>query len=166
MKNETSHDILRSSILFEMHGEKLYREVAAKAQNQEVRNFFEQMAKDESMHADALRKLFESYQNASKFDTTTHTWFTTNRVEQIRNPMLVELIQTSSFEAAAVTAAILMEEKSVIEYTAMAKNSTDKEEKKLYQWLAAWEQEHVERLSILRDGIKVKTLITERLETF
>ncbi len=166
MKNEKSHTLLRSSILFEMHGEKLYLEAAEKAEDPQVKAFFNKMASDEHQHADILRQVFDAYHKGTKFIPHTNTWFTTNKVEEIRNPLIVELIKTSSFEAAAITAAILMEEKSVSEYLAMAKEATDAEEKKLFKWLAKWEQEHVERLTILRDGLKVKTLITERLETF
>ncbi len=166
MKSEKSHTLLKSSILFEMHGEKLYLEAAAKAESTEVKDFFNRMAKDEHDHADILRAVFDAYHEGTKFISQTNTWFTTNRVEEIRNPLLVELIKSSSFEAAAITAAILMEEKSVVEYKLMAQEAEDADEKKLYQWLAKWEQEHVERLSILRDGLKIKTLITERLETF
>lgn len=166
MKNEKSHTLLKSSILFEMHGEKLYLEAAEKAQNTEVKDFFKKMANDEHLHAEILREVFDSYHQGTKYIPHTNTWFTTNKVEEIRNPLLVELITGSSFEAAAITAAILMEEKSVIEYQKMADEAEDSEEKKLFNWLVKWEQEHVQRLSVLRDGLKIKTLITERLETF
>lgn len=166
MKSEKSHTLLKSSILFEMHGEMLYREASEKAESPQVKEFFNTMAKDEREHADILRAVFDNYHQGTKFIANTHTWFTTNKIEEIRNPLLVELIKTSSFEAAAITAAILMEEKSVIEYQLMANQAEDAEEKKLFLWLVKWEQEHVDRLTILRNGLSIKTLITERLETF
>ncbi len=164
MKNETSHNILRSSILFEMHGEKLYRETAEKAKDPKVKEFFTQMANDENTHAEILRAQFEYYQRNSKFDSTTNTRYTTNKIEEIKTSSIAKLIEYASFEAAAVTAAVLMEEKSVIEYRKMANEAKDPEEIRIYNWLADWEQEHVNRLSTLRDNIQTKMLITEKLE--
>ena len=52
----------------------------------------------------------------------------------------------AGFEAAAIAAAISMEERAIKLYSQSAKASADPEAKALYQWLSSWEREHLNAL--------------------
>ena len=60
----------------------------------------------------------------------------------------------ADFEAAAISAAILMEEKAVKLYGERAAASGVEEEKALYQWLSDWEKGHLAFLADLDREIK------------
>jgi rubrerythrin len=55
-------------------------------------------------------------------------------------------IAAAGFEAAAIEAAIHMENKAVDLYSGRAASAVDPEEKRLYTWLATWEREHLNQL--------------------
>jgi rubrerythrin len=63
-------------------------------------------------------------------------------------------IAAAAFEAAAISAAIAMEEKAVAVYAGRQQAASDAEEKALYGWLAAWERDHLDFLVTLDREIK------------
>jgi len=64
----------------------------------------------------------------------------------VLNKPIKDKINAASFEAAAIGAAISMEERAVKIYSDRAKSATDPEEKNLYEWLSEWEGEHLTQL--------------------
>ena len=72
---------------------------------------------------------------------------------------LKDQLSAAGFEAAAVAAAMSMEERAIKLYSERAEAAEDAGEKALYRWLADWETEHLHFLAeIDRD-------ITERVWT-
>jgi len=70
------------------------------------------------------------------------------------SPELARKIDAASFEAAAVSAAMSMEEKSIRLYSDRAKKAKDKNEKAVYRWLAEWETSHLEMLSKIEQDLR------------
>ncbi len=58
-------------------------------------------------------------------------------------------IEAASYEGAAISAAIGLEQSAVNMYSRQAEEASDKEEKQLFQDLAAWEETHLQFLTNL-----------------
>ncbi len=137
-------DILKQAIIMEHRGKSLYEQVAKQTNNEDVRKIFATMAEEEQTHIDFLQKQLKHYGEARRFDK--------NDLEKapghdaIANTVLTEdmvnEISGSGFEAAAISAAIDMENKSVEAYAARAAETNDPNEKELFEWLANWEKGH------------------------
>ncbi len=128
----------------EHRGKSLYEQVAQQAGNEDVKQIFQMMAEEEQTHIDFLQKQLKHYGTSGQFDK--------NDLEQapgheaIANTILTEEmvkdISGSGFEAAAISAAIDMETKSVEVYSKRAAETSDPNEKELFEWLANWEKGH------------------------
>lgn len=143
MENQVT-DILKQAIIMENRGKSLYEMVAAQTPSAEVKEIFKTMADEEQMHIEFLTKQFAHYKKNKNFDKNQLD--TTAEEDAIANSILTEKIKQdisgAGFESAAISAAIDMENKSIEVYELRAKESTDPNEKELYQWLADWEKGH------------------------
>ncbi len=143
MENQVT-DILKQAIIMENRGKSLYETVAAQTNSEEVKNIFKTMADEEQTHIEFLTKQFAHYNKHNSFDNNQLSQ--TSSEDAIANSILTEKIKKdisgSGFEAAAISAAIDMENKSIEVYQQRAKDATDKNEKELYQFLADWEKGH------------------------
>ncbi len=157
MENQVT-DILKQAIIMENRGKSLYQMVANQTPNDEVKNIFKTMADEEQMHIEFLSKQFAHYKKNKTFDK--------NQLEAaagedaIANSILTEKIKKdisgAGFEAAAISAAIDMESKSIEVYEQRANDSDDPNEKELYQWLADWEKGHYQLLLDLNKQLTEK----------
>lgn len=156
MESKTAIDILKTAILMERRGQAMYEEVVAKTQSADVKKIFSIMAEEEKMHAQFLGEQFKSYM-------TTHTFTKQDLQNSKGDNELSDLILTgkiknqisaAGFEAAAIGAAIDMESKSIEVYRNRANESTDPNEKDLFNWLADWERGHHELLLKLDNELK------------
>lgn len=141
----TVTDILKQAIIMEHRGKALYQQVALQTKNTDVARIFQAMAEEEQMHIDFLSKQFASYERSGKFESLDLPQ-TSNGEEAIASLILDEKIldeiSGAGFEAAAISAAIDMENKSVEVYSSRASTASDPGEKELYTWLAQWEKGH------------------------
>ncbi len=156
MQEEKIVNILKSAILLEKKGETLYRQVAKQATSKEVKDFFNQLADDEVLHGEILKKHFQSYVKNKRFDPSVSDRYTTNSVELILPAKLKEDINSAGFEAAAISAAIQLEKNSTESYGARAKETQDPEEIKLFKWLSTWEAGHLQNLMELDKALQEK----------
>ncbi len=157
MENQVT-DILKQAIIMENRGKSLYQMVADQTPSAEVKNIFKTMADEEQVHIEFLTKQFAFYKKNKTFDT--------NELEKvaaedaIANSILTEKIKKdisgAGFESAAISAAIDMENKSIEVYEKRANDSTDTNEKELYQWLADWEKGHHKLLQELNKQLTEK----------
>ena len=65
-------------------------------------------------------------------------------------------ITGAGYEAAAISAAMLMEERAIALYSERAAATADEQEKALYTWLADWEREHLAFLADIDADVKGK----------
>ena len=117
------------------------------------------MVAEEQTH---IEYLSEQYKSFSKDKTFVKQDFANTDTDDtiaklILNPAIKEQISGAGFESAAITAAIDMETKAIEIYTKWANESTDENEKALFQWLADWEKSHYEML------IKLDKELTEKI---
>ncbi len=144
MKSNQVTDILKQAIIMETRGKALYAKVAEQTQSDDVRKIFEIMANEEQIHIELLSQQFVHYQKTGQFIKPSLDMATGN--DAIANLILTEKVKKdisgAGFEAAAISAAIDMESKSIEVYAARANEATDTIEKELYDWLANWEKGH------------------------
>ena len=144
MRDNPALDILKEALLLERRGHAFYQKVAAQSQNAAVREFFETMAEEELRHIDVLSSQFKAYAETRQFQVLdAGTTDSRPLAKQILSEELKQQIAAAHFEAAAISAAILMEERAVKLYGERAQSSADGQEQALYQWLAGWERGHL-----------------------
>ncbi len=151
-------DILKQAIIMEHRGKSLYQQVASQTSSEDVKKIFSVMADEEQTHIDFLQKQLAHYNKEGMFDKNDLE--SAPGSEAIANTILtdelVKDISGSGFEAAAISAAIDMENKSVEVYASQAEKATDPNEKELFQWLANWEKGHHKLLIELNNQLTEK----------
>ena len=128
----------------EHRGKSLYTTVAGQTKSAEVRKIFQVMADEEQLHIDFLQKQYASYKKSGTFDINSFGDQGTDDAiaAMILTDEVRKEISGAGFEAAAISAAIDMENKSIEVYAARAAEADDPNEKELYDWLANWEKGH------------------------
>lgn len=147
MTESNTLEILKSALLLEIRGKAFYQKAAADAEKQVVKDFFTKMAQDEVSHVEILSEQYRAYKKTGKFQPRALD----GTQEQVSAAVLTDELKAgiaaAGFESAAVSAAMGMEEKAIRLYSQRAEQAADPQEKALYQWLAAWETEHLEYLA-------------------
>lgn len=140
-------EILKQAILLESRGKAFYKKIAEQTDNNAVRDFFEIMAAEEQKHIQVLSEQYKAFRRRQKFSPGDYD---ANDTSQVASKVLTQEIKAkisaAGFEAAAIAAAIAMEERAVKLYSESAKESVDPEAQALYQWLSGWEREHLNAL--------------------
>jgi rubrerythrin len=147
-------DIIKGAILLERKGKAFYEMTARNTRSDAVKEIFETMADEEEKHIDILSRQYESLVRSGKLNDVKYE----KRPQQIRAAVLTkqvrEQIMAASFEAAAITAAMAMEENAVKFYSQRAAKTKDKLEQELFNWLTNWEKTHLQFLSDLDNELK------------
>jgi len=140
-------EILKQALLLEKRGKSFYQTVAQQTDKDAVKFFFESMAKEEQRHIEILEAQFKAYAKNGAFIPDSFNLDESSDIEfQILNEEIKSKISASGYEAAAIGAAISMEEQAVKVYKERAMSATDPEERKLYDWLTSWETSHLNTL--------------------
>ena len=153
MTEKSTLDILKSAILLEKRGKAFYRTVADQSTNADVKEFFETMAAEEVQHVNILSDQYKAFKENGAFkapDTATASTVS----QKVLTPEVKDRIAAADFEAAAISAAMLMEERAIALYSHRSDEASDPEEKKLYRWLAEWEKEHLDFLATIDAELK------------
>ncbi|MFO7749661.1 MAG: ferritin family protein [Desulfobacteraceae bacterium] len=147
MSENRTLDVLKKAIILEQRGHAFYRNVADQAENSEVKAFFASMADEEIHHLNVLSAQFKAYDRKGAFDPDTFEEGDSSRLSrEILTPEVIKKISAAGYESSAITAAIAMEQSAVRIYGEQAEKTDDHEEKLVYQWLSAWEGEHLNTL--------------------
>ena len=147
MSEDKSLKILKQAILL---GMSFYQTAAGQTDSPAVRSFFNTMAEEEVRHIQILSDQFKSYQQNGTFLPSDTAESTIDGVaDGVLTGELRKRISAADFEAAAISAAMAMEERAIKLYASRSETAEDPEEKALYRWLAGWETTHLEVLSDL-----------------
>jgi rubrerythrin len=145
MNEQTTEDILKSAILLEKRGRAFYKKIAKQTEYPAVKEFFNMMAAEEETHVAMLSEQYRSYQESGHFKSTEYGEDDafTGVATKVLSQNLKNEISAADFEAAAIGAAMSMEQGAIDLYAGRAKDATDEHEKALYTWLADWERGHL-----------------------
>jgi len=150
MPENNTLDILKSAILLEKKGQAFYGTVAKQTDTPSVKEFFAFMADEEAKHVELLSRQFKAYQENGSFLPNTPAGQPSDTVaSSVLTKDLQERISAAGFEAAAVSAAMAMEQRAITLYSGRAASTTDADERALYNWLAEWERGHLHLLSAM-----------------
>ncbi len=155
MPNQTTIDILKEAILLERRGQAFYTKVAEQSGDPAVKEFFEVMAQEEVRHVEILENQFAAYVQNQQFLPIPEE---EREIAPVSKSVLTqgvrEKIAAADFEAAAIAAAMMMEERAVALYSKRAEAADDPSEETLYQWLADWERGHLSFLARLDKEVR------------
>ena len=155
MNVDSTVEILKQAILLEKRGQAFYSQVAGQATGKAVKNFFKMMAEEEVKHVKILSDQFKAYKVNSQFtpEAVSDDHGSDVATKVLTREMKNE-ISAADYEAAAISAAMSMEENAIKLYSERAENAEDPNEKALYDWLAKWEMQHLRFLSEIDRELK------------
>jgi rubrerythrin len=140
-------EILKRAILLERQGQAFYEQVSRQTQSPAVSGFFSTMAEEEAKHIDALSEQFAGYTGNGRFVEPPADGPSAELAAEVLSREVRSQISAASYEAAAISAAIEMENRAVRIYSERATAASDPNEQQLYRWLAGWEQGHLKFLA-------------------
>jgi hypothetical protein len=150
-------EILKSAILLETRGQAFYQNAADNAGREVVRSFFQTMADEEHEHIQMLTEQYKAYAATKRFAPGSYL---SENHQAVAKKVLGDEIKAgiggAGYEAAAISAAMLMEERAIALYSERAAIAEDPQEKALYTWLADWEREHLAFLADIDAEVKAK----------
>ncbi len=144
MPQDAALEVLKMALLLERQGKAFYEQVAAQTRSQAVRELFATLAEEEQKHAEILVERGGSASPGRVPDTLGRLVLS----REIRRQ-----IGAASYEAAAISAAIDMENRAVALYSERAAEAADPAERAMYQWLADWERGHQRFLARLHQEL-------------
>ncbi|MCX6258695.1 MAG: ferritin family protein [Bacteroidia bacterium] len=156
MEESKTLEILKTAILLERKGKAFYSSVAEKATDPDVKIFFRTMAEEEEDHVNFLTEQFASYTKTKAFKDFKVPVREESTDELILSDKLKKQIAAASFEAAAISSAIDMENRAILVYQEQADRATDPKEKVFYRFLADWEKGHHHILHEIDEQLKEK----------
>jgi rubrerythrin len=148
MGDDKTTDILKRAIMMEKRGQAFYEKVAQQTSGNAVKRFFQMMADEEKDHIRILSEQFKAYQDHKEFNAGRFDEHPESDIDrQVLSKEIKSEISAAAYEAAAISAAMSMEEIAIKLYSDRAAIATDANEKALYNWLAKWETQHLNFLT-------------------
>jgi rubrerythrin len=157
MADTSPLEILKSAILLETRGKAFYQNAADVATHETVKSFFQTMADEEHEHIQMLAEQYKAYKAKNEFVPSSYLSDNHQAVaKKVLGDEIKAKISEAGYEAAAISAAMLMEERAIALYSQRAAATEDGQEKTLYTWLADWEREHLAFLADIDAEVKAK----------
>jgi rubrerythrin len=145
--------VLKKALLLEKQGRAFYQRVSEDSESQAVSSLFAIMAEEEGKHIEYLSEQFANFSSTREFLKQEPEAGDRSAVREILSSEIRNQISAASYEAAAISAAIEMENRAVSVYSDRAEASNDPREQKLYNWLAQWETGHLKFLAEINDEL-------------
>ena len=149
-------EILKKAYQIEVDGYTFYSMTAERASKPAVQDLFDKLARDEVQHKAYLQSVIGSYEEKGlaafhmprrdpDLKAFTDTIFTDEFKKQA---------QGADFELGALSIGMTLETNAIKYFSGAAQNTSEKEVREFYQFLADWEQEHLEALQMLYNGVR------------
>lgn len=149
MTKSQALEVLKGALLFEMRGKAFYEHHARETRNPGLKKVFETMSIEEDGHVTLLARQMKSLASSGQFEPAGWKTAQNSISEQILTDGIKQQVAAAGYEAAAISAAMAMEEKAVRYYSEQATAAADPLAKDIYQWLADWEKTHLNLLAKL-----------------
>jgi rubrerythrin len=146
-------EVLKKALLLERQGRAFYQRVSKDSESQAVSSLFAIMAEEEGKHIEYLAEQFANFSASGEFLQLEPEEGDRTAVREILSSDIRKQISAAGYEAAAISAAIEMENRAVAVYGERAEASDDPKERKLYAWLAQWETGHLKFLAEINDQL-------------
>ncbi|GAB4312028.1 MAG: hypothetical protein Kow0097_13660 [Candidatus Bipolaricaulota bacterium] len=162
---ESEEDILKGALLLEKRGKALYEASARGAESEAVREIFLTLAQEEGRHIEVLSQAFADLMRTGQVTMAPPAQGPTEIATRVLTRAIETEISAASYEAAALYAAMALEERAVAFY-ADAEGKSSGEAKELYGWLAQWERSHLDLLTSLDQELRQRVWNDQRFWPF
>ncbi len=149
-------DILKGALLLEHRGKALYGSVAESSKVESVKELFDMLVREENKHIKVLNKQFPRIVKGESFDISDLDKERSSTLEAIITEKIVEDVTGAEYDAAVISAALEFEKNAVQYYSEHAGSAESVAEKKLFEWLAEWEKNHMLMLARVDNELKEK----------
>ncbi|MFH1609853.1 MAG: ferritin family protein [Candidatus Bipolaricaulota bacterium] len=150
---ETQEDILKGALLLERRGKVFYEASARGSANEPVREIFLNLAREEGRHIEVLSKAFADLVRTGRMTEGAPAETPPDVSGAVLTDAVKAEISAASYEAAALYAAMALEERAVAFYSDAERKATG-EAKAVYRWLADWERTHLDLLTALDQELR------------
>jgi rubrerythrin len=156
MKRDDVLDILRKAYQIEVDGYTFYSMTADRADKPAVQELFGKLAQDEVQHQAFLRQVANHYdaEGVAAFTQTGKAPDFRAFSDKVFTSRFREQAEGAAFELAAVSVGMTLEQNAVAYFGAAAKNASEDEVRRFYQYLADWEQQHLDALQALHESVR------------
>jgi rubrerythrin len=156
MATDDIREILRKAYQIEVDGYTFYSMVADRATKPAVQELFEKLARDEVQHKAYLQSVIGSYEEKGvaafglhlrdpDLKAFTSTIFTDSFKEQAKG---------ADFEIGVLSVGMTLETNAIKYFSEAAENTSEREVREFYEFLADWERQHLEALQLLYNGVR------------
>lgn len=167
MDKSSATDILKTAILLERRGKAFYSTVAKQTKSKAVKEIFDTLAEEEDAHIKFLSEQFAHYEKNKKFMKQEFEQSADDtEAKRILSEDIKKQISAADYEAAAISAAIEFENRSIEVYEKRAEESEDPNEKDLYKMLANWEHSHHKLLNKMNADLQEQIWYDNRFWPF
>jgi rubrerythrin len=149
-------DILRKAYQIEVDGYTFYSMTAEKADKPAVQDLFGKLAQDEIQHQAFLRTVLKNYHDKGVDAFAIGIVLPDFRAfsERVFTDRFREQAEGAAFEMAALSVGMTLEKNAVAYFSGAAKSASEAEVRTFYQFLADWEQQHLNALAVLSETIR------------
>lgn len=148
-------EAVKSAIITELRGEEIYRAAAERATDPAAKQMFESLAADEQQHKAFLEQNFKSLLEDGVWCVpATPENLTALDHSDVINDDFLKRVKGGAFEMAVIAAGCELERSAINFYNQQAAECPDEESKKVFKFLAEWEETHLKALSELEGRLK------------
>ncbi len=149
-------DILRKAYQIEVDGYTFYSMTADRADKPAVQELFGKLAQDEVQHQAFLRSVLTNYHDkgVDAFSMGIIVPDLHGFSSKIFTDRFREQAEGAEFEMAALSVGMTLEKNAVAHFSGAAGSADEAEIRRFYQFLAEWEQQHLDALQSLSDTIR------------
>ncbi len=155
-------DALKGAMLLEQRGEEFYKAAARQTHVSEVRAMFQLLADEEKHHRQTLAKAYTQLEESGEFSIPSLERAPADVASNVLTADVMSEVSAAGYEAAAVYAAMGLEERAISYYREQEKAATDDKERKLYNWLADWEGRHLNALLAMEEDLRQRVWHDQR----
>ena len=156
MMHEDIREVLKKAYQIEVDGYTFYSMAADRASKPAVQELFEKLAHDEVQHKAYLQSVIGSYEekglaafNVNLRDPDLKAFTGTIFTEKFKKQA-----QGADFELGVLSIGMTLETNAIAYFAGAAEGTSETEVRDFYLFLADWEQQHLEALQSLYNGVR------------
>jgi rubrerythrin len=165
---DTILEIIGKAYQIEVDGYTFYSMTAERAEKPAVQELFSKLASDEVQHQEFLKTVARHYdeQGVAAFRIDAKTPDERAISSQVFTGRFREQAAGAEFEMAVLSIGMTLETNAVKYFTQAARQATEGEVTKFYQFLADWETQHYESLQNLFNIVRADHMAESRFAAF
>jgi rubrerythrin len=155
--------VLQKAYQIETDGYTFYSMIADRTDKDAVRDVFGKLARDEVQHKAFLKDIASKYEEkgAAAFAVPRGDIATRTFVDQVLTARFKQQAKDATFEVSALSIGLTLETNAMALFNRQAEESTEREIRDFYRFLAEWERQHYEALQELFQDVR-RELFSER----